>query len=91
MLMAQEASALLLQRISAAATAWPAPLQHASITADDLLGQAALAAVGDLCSAVLSKEARQTGDAETAADTDSGESSVMDANPGGIPLIIKLC
>lgn len=82
MLMSQEeASAQLLLRISAAVVAWPLPLEDVAAS-DDLLGHAVRATIRDMCTQVLSREDRQGGDAETAADTDSGTSSAINVNRG---------
>ena len=82
MLMSQEeASAQLLLRISAAVVAWSLPLETVAASTD-LLGHAVLATIRDMCNQVLSMEERQGGDAETAADTDSGTSSAINVNRG---------
>ena len=50
MLMSQEeANTQLLWRVSAAVLAWPQPLQQIASSADDLLGQAVLATIRDMC------------------------------------------
>ena len=85
MLMSQEeVNAQLLLRISAALAAWPLAV-HPTPEPDNLLGQAALAALQDLCSEVIGKETGQADDAETAADTDTGTSSAIALQPGEAP------
>ena len=85
MLMSQEeVNAQLLLRISAALAAWPLAV-HPNPEPGNLLGQAALAALQDLCSEVIGKEAGQADDAETAADTDTGTSSAIALQPGESP------
>ena len=87
MLMSQEEpNDQLLLRVSAAVLAWPTPLESVP-SSDDLLGQAVLATVGDMCTEILSREGRQGSDAETAADTDSGTSSAMNVDRGAWCLV----
>ena len=87
MLMSQEETNVqLLSRISAAVLAWPVALQNVA-PSGDLLGQAVLATLRDMCTKVFNEEERQGGDAETAADTDSGTSSAVNVNGGVWPLV----
>lgn len=77
----EEANAQLLLRVSAAVLAWPTPLEDVA-SSDDLLGQAVLATIRDMCTEVFSREERQGSEAETAADTDSGTSSAIVVDRG---------
>ena len=87
MLMSQEeAYAQLLLRVSAAVLAWPTPLENVA-SSEDLLGQAVLATIRDMCTAVLSREEPQGSEAETAADTDSGTSSAINVDRGACSLV----